>query len=427
MITLTSTELNYLIYRYLLEEGYEHTAYTFGRESMIEDIPDIPPIPHDAIKQYITKGVEMEYIEKHTDNQNRIRKCVAHYSIFTPHKCVEQVIEIEPTFLQSQKGDISLCAWAANGELITGSQNCTLRHWSMTQVLREWEIGQNEGSSHGITGLAIESNSVFGRLPVDTTIVGAAYTGAILVAKGDREWRSATAHKGPVVAISLKDEELLTGGWDGTCKRWDIDEDTLVERQKWLLHKGPIMDILSLDSGFVTCGVDKTICCVDRTNTVTRLNGHTEEVNAIRWAGNTIVSCSDDKTLKLWRYGVSTPLGTLSGHSKEVYTIDCFDTTVASGSFDSTARLWDLERQEPLAILDKHTKPIYSVAFSPEGDLLATGGLDAVLRLWDVRSNEIAKEFHVDAGIYQVSFSTKTGQLAICSSDPRPIILDIRK
>ncbi|KAI5172027.1 transducin (beta)-like 1 [Nematocida sp. LUAm3] len=427
MITLTSTELNYLIYRYLLEEGYEHSAYTFGKESMIDENPNVPQIPPDAIKTYVTKGVEMEYIEKHTDSSGSIKACTSKYSIFSSHVCIEQGIDISPIYLASQESDISLCAWAKSGELVTGSLNCTLRKWAPPEIKAEWKLGLNEGNSHGVTAVAIESDSSFGTQEKETTTVGALFNGTLFVSKKNHQWINPHAHKGPIVALSLKEEQLITGGWDGTCKKWIVEDNQLVDARKWTLHTGPVMDVIMFKEGFSTCSVDGTICYINMNGGITRLSGHTGEVNALKSVEDTLISCSDDKTVKLWNVKSSSAMGTLSGHTKEVYAIDCTSTLIASVSFDADARLWDIESQKNLAVLKRHTKPIYSTAFSKDERLLATGGLDSMVCLWDVRSNEIAKEFKVGSGVYQVEFSEDNKLLSICSSDHRPILLNIKK
>jgi len=427
MITLGSTELNYLIFRYLIEEGYTHSAYIFGKESMVEEHPNVPEVSQDSLKHYVTKGIEMEYIEKHTDSNNRIKKCAANYNITTPHKCVEQPFEISPTYLQSQSSDVSLCAWSESGELVTGSQNCLLRLWAPPAVSIEWELGHNTSTSHGITGLAIESGSSFGFSSPSTTIVGTTHTGDLFVAKGEKEWRKPHAHKGPIVAVSLNGQEVLTGGWDGMCKRWTVEGGVLTESQKWAIHKGPVMDILLYSTGFVTCSGDSTLCTVDNGYAVTKMFGHTEEVNCIKKVQDLIVSCSDDATIKMWRYGGTDPLHTLEGHKKEVYAIDTHGSMIASGSFDADVKIWDGDVGKETRTLTGHKKAIYSVAFSRDGALLASGGLDSSVCLWDTRSKELAKEFSIGSGIYQVAFSPKNNTLAVCSSDPRPILLDIRR
>lgn len=55
-----------------------------------------------------------------------------------------------------------------------------------------------------------------------------------------------------------------------------------------------------------------------------------------------------------------------------------------SASFDSTVRLWDVETGQCRRILSRHTEPVYSVAFSPDGRLLATGSFDQCVHIWNV-------------------------------------------
>ena len=57
---------------------------------------------------------------------------------------------------------------------------------------------------------------------------------------------------------------------------------------------------------------------------------------------------------------------------------------LASGGWDKTVRLWDVAARQEVAVLDRHTAPIESVAFSPGGGLLASGGWDRTVRVWDV-------------------------------------------
>jgi serine/threonine protein kinase len=67
------------------------------------------------------------------------------------------------------------------------------------------------------------------------------------------------------------------------------------------------------------------------------------------------------------------------------------------------------ERQATLtarAILHGHTLPIWSVAFSPDGALLATGSDDTTLRLWDPASGRQIKELSGHSGaVFAVAFA----------------------
>ncbi len=57
---------------------------------------------------------------------------------------------------------------------------------------------------------------------------------------------------------------------------------------------------------------------------------------------------------------------------------------LASGSSDKGIRLWDVAKRTELATLTGHTASVWSVAFSPNGKLLASGSSDKGIRLWDV-------------------------------------------
>jgi len=48
-------------------------------------------------------------------------------------------------------------------------------------------------------------------------------------------------------------------------------------------------------------------------------------------------------------------------------------------------RLWDVASGKKLAILNGHTDLVRSLAFSPDGKLLASGSSDGTVKLWNVK------------------------------------------
>jgi WD40 repeat protein len=60
---------------------------------------------------------------------------------------------------------------------------------------------------------------------------------------------------------------------------------------------------------------------------------------------------------------------------------------VATASYDKTARIWDVQSGQELFKLP-HEGSVYSVTFSPDGQKVATASYDKTARIWDVQSGQ---------------------------------------
>ena len=92
---------------------------------------------------------------------------------------------------------------------------------------------------------------------------------------------------------------------------------------------------------------------------------------------------------------------------------------LASGSKDNTVRLWRVEDRQCVATLQGHTAlfaSVLAVAFSPDGRLVASGSRDKTVRLWRVEDRQCAATLqgHTDE-VNAVAFSPDGRLLASCS------------
>lgn len=61
-MSIISDEVNFLVYRYLLESGFQHSAFTFGLESHIHQTSiNGTAIPPGALISILQKG--LQYVE----------------------------------------------------------------------------------------------------------------------------------------------------------------------------------------------------------------------------------------------------------------------------------------------------------------------------------------------------------------------------
>ncbi|MED6220406.1 hypothetical protein PIB30_044508 [Stylosanthes scabra] len=81
---------------------------------------------------------------------------------------------------------------------------------------------------------------------------------------------------------------------------------------------------------------------------------------------------------------------TFTGHNGELYSVACSpsnSTLVATGGGDDKGFLWKIGDGEWASELKGHKDSVSSLAFSHDGQFLASGGLDGIVQVWDVMGN----------------------------------------
>lgn len=71
---------------------------------------------------------------------------------------------------------------------------------------------------------------------------------------------------------------------------------------------------------------------------------------------------------------------------------------VATGHYGGSVAVWNLKSGEQVQALSGHTKTVNAIAFAPEGNLLATGGEDSEIRLWNTETWEEAGKLEGHTG-----------------------------
>jgi WD40 repeat protein len=129
--------------------------------------------------------------------------------------------------------------------------------------------------------------------------------------------------------------------------------------------------------------------------------------------------------VRLWETATGSCRSTLEGHSNSVRAV-AFSPDgqlVASASDDRTVRLWETATGSCRSTLEGHSEWVSEVAFSPDGQLVASASRDRTVRLWETATGSCRSTLEGHSGhVSAVAFSPD-GQLIASASDDRTVRL----
>ncbi|NEU81561.1 NB-ARC domain-containing protein [Nostoc sp. UIC 10630] len=91
---------------------------------------------------------------------------------------------------------------------------------------------------------------------------------------------------------------------------------------------------------------------------------------------------------------------------------------LATGDTNGEIRLYEVANSQQLLTCKGHTGWVWSVSFSPDGEILASGSNDQTIKLWDTSTGQCLKTFESHSGgVRSVTFSPDSQVLASGSDD----------
>lgn len=152
------------------------------------------------------------------------------------------------------------------------------------------------------------------------------------------------------------------------------------------------------------------------------LTGHTNWVFSIAISpdGQTLVSGSADKTIKIWHLPTGTLLNTLIGHSEWVRSVAISPDgqMIVSGSDDHSIKIWHLATGKLLHTLTGQSAAVWSISISPDGSKIVSSGQDKRIEIWNLKTGErLPSCIGCSNSVYSVAISPDGQTLASGSCD----------
>ncbi|MEO0985993.1 MAG: NB-ARC domain-containing protein [Cyanobacteria bacterium J06639_14] len=90
---------------------------------------------------------------------------------------------------------------------------------------------------------------------------------------------------------------------------------------------------------------------------------------------------------------------------------------LATGDMDGEPRLWQVADGQPIQTFERHKEAIWSIAWSPNGRTLATGSEDRTVKLWDIQSGACLRTLKSPLTIRAIDWSPDGQSLASGGDD----------
>jgi WD40 repeat protein len=309
-------------------------------------------------------------------------------------------------------------AWAPKGgRLASGSQDGTVRLWRPNATVPERTM-TDPGAAVRLVAWSPGGTRVAG-VPDEGKAV------CIWEVPSGRRWASWFAGENTCMDWHPTGDSVVLGTWNGAVKVWRSGpvrlEHTLAPgRGRACIHPvafAPDGKTVVIAEGYRLQAWDLTSVKPPRLFPI-----GPRWIMAVAWSadGKTLATADNrDNVVRLWDFAAGkVRAGPMQGHTDVIHRLAFSHDGeyVASASRDNTVILWDARTGRLHRFLRGHTGDVLDVAFRPTGGTVATVSQDSTVRLWNVETGRETHQGQHDGVAQRLAWSSD-GRLATCGND----------
>ncbi|KAD4585694.1 hypothetical protein E3N88_23295 [Mikania micrantha] len=425
MINMNSHELNYLVYRYLHESGFTHTAFTFGYEAALsKSTIDGNLVPPGALITFVQKGIQ--YLELEANLSTNASDIDEDFSFIQPIDLItKNVYELQQMIKEKKQNAHK----AKKREKSKGSREHEQEHsrekekeHSREKEKEHAKEREKETEQEYVREREKERQHVREREKKSEIEIHQEKEKQTRDKERELEREKVEREKDKVKQKEKKNEDL-------SDIRREEDKIRVKHEENLTTEIGP--EPMEIDNN------SASLSSIIPSSDVTVLEGHSSEVFVCAWSptGSLLASGSGDSTARIWTVGdgpcssnsqkgllnvvvLKHYRGRTNDKSKDVTTLDWNGegTLLATGSYDGQARIWSKDG-ELVSTLTKHKGPIFSLKWNKKGDYLLSGSVDKTAIVWDIKTGEWKQQFEFHAApTLDVDWRNNVS-FATCSTD----------
>ena len=420
-MALTSDELNFLIYRYLRESGFEHSAYAFGHESFVyKSTLDGSGVPPGALISFVQKGLQYVDIEQHLTDDGSELLCDEPVTALKKHHCrmpsnkrplyapydpidadyggleIDGAVRVVPQAALLAEGRereermkaimTTAMAWQPHQPIVAlGGQDGRIRVWEMKEELSTAEekgADRKRGRQYSLVRVLDEAGQCVAEEEEERSAREMRRKGhkrikaAPPTSASSPSSAASSPPSSPHSVLSLdwhpRTNALAAGFYSGDVVVYSPKGDVLHRLQH---HSAPISVVRWNRSGerLLTASVDQSVCVWSDGKIVQQFLVHTGPVIDADWSpAHDGVCCTvgTDGCVFLYQLGGSGSVQKeprrLMGHVGDVNSVrfDVSGQFVATGGDDCSARVWSRESGECVQDMRDHQRPISVVRWT---------------------------------------------------------------